>query len=181
MAYPSDNGLCVRGGWDWGSRAAGEQSSENRLSRLSEGTLLAGARVSPGIARLGLCRGTEHHHRLPLGGRQGGSSPCAGRRVGPVEGRSHRGPPVVQAAKNATTTIPIVMMSAADPVGNGFVASLARPGGNITGSSSMLPELAGKRLELLREVLPKLSRIDLPGLWRRSRAQTVCAGSAGGS
>jgi putative tryptophan/tyrosine transport system substrate-binding protein len=70
-----------------------------------------------------------------------------------------RATPVVQAAKNATTTIPIVMMSAADPVGNGFVASLARPGGNITGSSSILPELAGKRLELLREVLPKLSRV----------------------
>jgi ABC-type uncharacterized transport system substrate-binding protein len=50
-------------------------------------------------------------------------------------------------------------MSAADPVGNRFVASLARPGGNITGSSSILPELAGKKLELLREALPKLSRV----------------------
>jgi putative ABC transport system substrate-binding protein len=67
--------------------------------------------------------------------------------------------PVVQAARNATTTIPIVMLSAADPVGSGFVASLVRPGGNITGMSSMMPELAGKRLELLREVLPKLSRV----------------------
>jgi putative ABC transport system substrate-binding protein len=67
--------------------------------------------------------------------------------------------PVVQAAKNATTTIPIVMLTSADPVGSGFVASLARPGGNITGMSSMMPELAGKRLELLREVLPKLSRV----------------------
>lgn len=70
-----------------------------------------------------------------------------------------RATPVVQAAKNATTTIPIVIMSAADPVGMGFVASLARPGGNITGMSQMLPELVGKRLELLREILPKLSRI----------------------
>jgi putative ABC transport system substrate-binding protein len=67
--------------------------------------------------------------------------------------------PVVQAAKKATTTIPILMLSAADPVGMGFVASLAQPGGNITGMSSMMPELAGKRLELLREVLPKLSRV----------------------
>jgi putative tryptophan/tyrosine transport system substrate-binding protein len=67
---------------------------------------------------------------------------------------------VVRAAKNATTTIPIVMLSSADPVGSGFVASLARPGGNITGMSGMMPELAGKRLELLREVLPKLSRVS---------------------
>jgi putative tryptophan/tyrosine transport system substrate-binding protein len=67
--------------------------------------------------------------------------------------------PVVQAARDATTTIPIVMLGAADPMGSGFVASLARPGGNITGMSSMMPELAGKRLELLKEVLPKLSRV----------------------
>ncbi len=69
------------------------------------------------------------------------------------------GGPAVQAAKNATSTIPIVIVGAADPVGSGFVASLARPGGNITGLSIMTPELAGKRLELLREVLPKLSRV----------------------
>ncbi len=70
-----------------------------------------------------------------------------------------RATPVVQAAKNATTTIPIVMLGAADPVGSGFVASLARPGGNITGMSNIMPELAGKRLDLLREVLPKLSHV----------------------
>jgi putative ABC transport system substrate-binding protein len=69
-----------------------------------------------------------------------------------------RATPVVQAAKNATSTIPIVI-SSADPVSSGFVASLARPGGNITGLSSIAPELAGKRLELLREILPKLSRV----------------------
>lgn len=69
-----------------------------------------------------------------------------------------RSTPVVQAAKNATSTIPIVV-SAADVVGSGFVASLARPGGNITGTSSIMPELAGKRLELLREIVPKLSRV----------------------
>jgi len=67
--------------------------------------------------------------------------------------------PAVQAAKNATKTIPIVMIGAADAVGSGFVASLAQPGGNITGTTNIMPELAGKRLELLREVLPKLSRI----------------------
>ena len=57
--------------------------------------------------------------------------------------------PAVQAAKNATSTIPIVMAFAADPVGTGFVASLARPGGNITGLSGIMPELAGKRLDCL--------------------------------
>jgi len=70
-----------------------------------------------------------------------------------------RSTPVVQAAKNATTTIPIVMMGVGDPVRSGFVASLARPGGNITGMSNMMPELAGKRLDLLREIRPKISRL----------------------
>jgi putative ABC transport system substrate-binding protein len=70
-----------------------------------------------------------------------------------------RATPAVQAAKNATTTIPIVMLGVADAVRSGFVASLARPGGNITGLSNIMPELAGKRLELLKEVLPKLSRV----------------------
>jgi len=67
--------------------------------------------------------------------------------------------PAVQAAKTATTTIPIVMGAAADAEGSGFVASLARPGGNITGVSMMMSELAGKRLELLRELVPRLSRV----------------------
>ena len=62
-----------------------------------------------------------------------------------------------RAAKEATTTIPIVMAQDADPVGSGFVLSLARPGGNITGLSTLAPELNGKRLELLREIVPRLS------------------------
>ncbi|HSX81513.1 MAG TPA: ABC transporter substrate-binding protein [Candidatus Saccharimonadia bacterium] len=66
---------------------------------------------------------------------------------------------VVQAAKDATPSIPIVMVLAADPIETGLVASLARPGGNITGMSSSSPELAGKRLEQLRDVLPTLSRV----------------------
>ena len=67
--------------------------------------------------------------------------------------------PSVQAAKNATSTIPIVMSAAADPVGLGLVASLSRPGGNVTGLSLQSPELAGKRMELLTEIIPKLSRV----------------------
>ena len=73
------------------------------------------------------------------------------------------GPPAARAAKEATITIPIVMMQVGDPVGSGFVASLARPGGNITGLSSLAPELSGKRLELLKEIVPKLSRVAVFG------------------
>jgi putative ABC transport system substrate-binding protein len=68
-----------------------------------------------------------------------------------------------RAAKEATTTIPIVMTNEGDPVGTGIVASLARPGGNITGLSTLAPELSGKRLELLREIVPKLSRVAVFG------------------
>ena len=73
------------------------------------------------------------------------------------------GPPDTRAAKQATSTIPIVMTQDADPVGSGFVASLARPGGNITGLSTLAPELSGKRLELLKEIVPKLSRVAVFG------------------
>lgn len=69
----------------------------------------------------------------------------------------------VHAAKRATSTIPIVMVSAGDPVRDGFVSSLARPGGNITGLSSLLPELNAKQLGLLREAIPKASRVAV--LW----------------
>jgi len=71
------------------------------------------------------------------------------------------GPQSTRAAKNATLTIPIVMAQDPDPIGNGFVASLARPGGNITGLSILAPELSGKRLELLKEIVPNLSRVAL--------------------
>jgi putative ABC transport system substrate-binding protein len=70
------------------------------------------------------------------------------------------GPPVF-AAKQATSIIPIIFATAADPVGSGLVGSLARPGGNITGLSLQSPELAGKRLELLREVVPSLYRLAI--------------------
>ena len=65
------------------------------------------------------------------------------------------------AAKGATTTIPIVMTNAADPVGAGLVASLARPGGNVTGLSSLAVELNTKRLEILKDAVPKLARVGL--------------------
>src|SRR4030095_13118325 len=68
-----------------------------------------------------------------------------------------------RAAKEATATIPIVMIVGGDAVGSGLVASLARPGGNITGLSTLSPELSGKRLELLKETLPRLSRVAVFG------------------
>jgi ABC-type uncharacterized transport system substrate-binding protein len=69
------------------------------------------------------------------------------------------GTPGVLAAKNATATIPIVFVSVSDPVANGVVASLARPGGNVTGFSILAPELSRKRLELLKEAFPKVTRV----------------------
>jgi len=78
------------------------------------------------------------------------------------------GTPSVLPARNATSTIPVVFVAAIDPVATGVVASLARPGGNVTGVTAMHADLTGKRLELLKELLPKLSRIavlvrDHPG------------------
>ena len=73
------------------------------------------------------------------------------------------GPYSTRAAKAATVNIPIVMAAVGDPVGDGIVTSLARPGGNITGLSSVAPELSGKRLELLKEIVPKLSRVAVFG------------------
>jgi len=68
-----------------------------------------------------------------------------------------------RAAKEATNTIPIVMINEGDPIETGFVVSLARPGRNITGLSTLSPELSGKRLELLKEIVPKLSRVAVLG------------------
>ena len=69
------------------------------------------------------------------------------------------GSSLTRAAKAATSTVPIVMTQDPDPVGNGFVASLARPGGNMTGLSTLAPELSGKRLEILKEIVPSLTHV----------------------
>jgi putative ABC transport system substrate-binding protein len=73
------------------------------------------------------------------------------------------GTPAVMASKKATSVIPIVFATAGDPVGSGLAASLARPGGNVTGLATLANELAGKRLELLREVVPGLRRLAIIG------------------
>jgi len=76
------------------------------------------------------------------------------------------------AARSATTTMPIVMANAGDPVAFGLVASLGRPGGNVTGLSSLVPELNSKRLEILKEAVPKLARVGLLAARARLEANT---------
>jgi ABC-type uncharacterized transport system substrate-binding protein len=71
------------------------------------------------------------------------------------------GTPAALAVKRATTTVPLVMVAVGDPIGTGLVPSLARPGGNLTGLSSIAPDLEGKRLQLLREVVPALSHVAM--------------------
>ncbi len=95
------------------------------------------------------------------------------------------GPTVTRVVKEATSTIPIVMAQDTDPVGSGFVASLARPGGNITGLSSLSSEISGKQLELLKEIVPRLSRVAVignstnPGDAQALRETVLAAGSVG--
>ena len=95
------------------------------------------------------------------------------------------GSPVTRSAKEATSTIPILMGLDPDPVGNGFVASLARPGGNITGLATLAPEISGKQLGLLKEIVPKLSRVAVlgtstrPGNAQALRETELAAGGLG--
>jgi putative tryptophan/tyrosine transport system substrate-binding protein len=83
------------------------------------------------------------------------------------------GTPATIALKQATTTLPLVMIAVGDPVGSGLVASLAHPGGNLTGLTSISPELDGKRLELLREVIPKILHVAV--LWNPTSPLQVAA------
>ena len=86
------------------------------------------------------------------------------------------GTPASLAVKKATTTIPLVMIAVGDPVGSGLIASLAHPGGNITGLTSISPELDGKRLELLREVVPNISHVAV--MWNPTSPLQVIAEKA---
>ena len=93
------------------------------------------------------------------------------------------GPTVTRVLKEATSTIPIVMAQDPDPVGSGFVASLARPGGNITGLATLSTEMSGKQLELMKEIVPRLSRVAIignsttPGDAQALRETVLAAGS----
>ena len=81
--------------------------------------------------------------------------------------------PAIESVKNATSTIPIVMAASADPVGSGLIASLDRPGGNITGLAMLSPELSGKRLELLKETVPRISRVAV--LWNPTNTSSAAS------
>jgi putative ABC transport system substrate-binding protein len=93
------------------------------------------------------------------------------------------GPAVTRVVREATSTIPIVMAQDTDPVGSGFAVSLARPGGNITGLATLAPEMGGKQLEMLKEMVPKLSRVAIighstnPGDAQALRETVLAAGS----
>jgi len=96
-----------------------------------------------------------------------------------------RGTPASLAAKNATTTIPIVMAAIGEPVGTGMVGSLAQPGGNVTGLSAFVNELAAKRVEIMREIVPKISRMamidnmgnaSVPAAWDETKKATLAFG-----
>jgi ABC-type uncharacterized transport system substrate-binding protein len=93
------------------------------------------------------------------------------------------GPIVTRALKEATSSVPIVMGQDTDPVGSGFVASLAKPGGNITGLSALAPEMSGKQLALMKEIVPRLSDIaiignsTIPGDAETLRETVLAAGS----
>lgn len=95
------------------------------------------------------------------------------------------GPAVTRVVKEATSTIPIIMAQDSDPVGNGFVASLAKPGGNITGLSTLTPEIRGKQLELLKEIVPRISRVAVfqtstqPGNAQAVKEVELAAGASG--
>jgi putative ABC transport system substrate-binding protein len=95
------------------------------------------------------------------------------------------GPVPTRSAKEATVTIPIIMTQDIDPVGAGFVVSLARPGGNVTGLSNLTPEISGKRLELLKEIVPRLSRVSvlgtstIPGTTQALKETELAAGAFG--
>jgi ABC-type uncharacterized transport system substrate-binding protein len=95
------------------------------------------------------------------------------------------GPAPTRSAKQATVTVPIVMAFDDDPVGNGFATSLARPGGNITGLATLAPEISGKQLEVLKEIIPRLTRVGFlgtstnPGYTQSLNEMKLAAGALG--
>jgi putative ABC transport system substrate-binding protein len=146
----------------WPFRAAGQEAKMPRL-----GVLLVGNRepfsreFGAGLRDLGYVEGRNIQlHVLTAEGRLGALPELAAELVRlKVDVIVASETPAVTAAKRTTSEIPIVMAPSGDPVGTGLIASLARPGGNVTGLSAATAELAGKSLELVREVLPSAKRV----------------------
>src|SRR5262249_42046962 len=144
-----------------GAGTAAEENPEALLSLIRTANVAVDKiwRLLLGTARTRLCSGANHNHRFLDRHAERFSAlatECL-RLKGDIIATGTT--PATQAAKDATRSIPIVMVSLLDPVGTGLVDSLARPGGNVTGVSSMGPTLAIKRLELLKELVPQLSRV----------------------
>src|SRR5439155_17600756 len=109
-----------------------------------------------------LCGGKKHYHRVSLRRWTMDRVPALAAELARLKVDMiviAGGNATVSGAKQAIESVPIIMANVQDPVGSGFVASLARPGGNITGLSALTAELAGKRLDLIRETFPRVSRV----------------------
>jgi ABC transporter substrate binding protein len=148
-----------------GARAAAGEAADHRLLGRSHAFSLEplDRRFRAAAARTRLERGADYRNRISLGGGTQRALYRVRGRVRPAQGGCDCHGGTVVAAKQATSVIPIVFAIAVDPLGTGLVANLARPGGNVTGLSLQHTDLAGKRLELLREVLPGLRRLAIMG------------------
>ena len=141
---------------------AGEKIRADRRTGADEcGRAVSCQGATGGIARVRLCRGQNFAFEVRSADGNTDRLPELASELArlPVDVIVATFTPCALAAKQATTTIPVVMVAVADPVGAGLVQSFARPGGNITGFSNMAAETAGKSVELLREMLPSLSRV----------------------
>jgi len=157
----------ARGGWGCGTGAADENSPiANPLIRSSPSADLARTEAfREGLRELGYVEGKNIVIELRSAEGKLDRLPAFAAELVrlKVDVIVTGGPTATRAAKQATSTIPFVMAYDNDPVGNRFVASLARPGGNITGLSTLAPEISGKQLELLKEIVPRLSRVAVLG------------------
>ncbi len=149
--------------------AFAQQAAKHRIGFLGNSTaVLERNLVGPfddGLRALGYVEGTNLHVEYRWAEGDYGRFPALVHELmaARVEVIVTAGTPAALAVKQATRSIPLVMVAVGDPVGTGLVASLSRPGGNATGLSSIAPDMEGKRLELLRELLPKLSHVAV--LW----------------
>jgi putative ABC transport system substrate-binding protein len=140
------------------------------------------AAVREGLSELGWLEGQNMHleHRYASGKRDQLGTLAAELVQRKVDIIVAFGTDATRAARGATSSIPIVMGAVSDPVTSGFVASLARPGGNVTGTSLLVPDLIGKQIQLLREVAPRASRIGVISLGGPSMKEAAAATSRQG-